>query len=176
MVSLSANNSGERGPDKSPDGGTTNYLVDNLRDTSYIDATKRSIEFERSFRMPPRKSDNPTDAELEILRVLWDNGPCTVRSVYESLCEYRNVGYTTVLKVMQIMFDKGFVIRDESRRSHVYEAKLERDVAQRQLVKVLVDKAFGGSSDQLVLQALNTKKLTSKEIAEVRRLLDEMEG
>ncbi len=125
--------------------------------------------------MAPRKSAHPTDAELEILRVLWEHGPSTVRNVHEALSKNREVGYTTVLKMMQIMFEKELLTRDESQRSHVYEAATERVETQRQLIGVLLDKAFNGATDQLVLQALSAKRLKPREIAEVRRMLDELE-
>lgn len=125
--------------------------------------------------MAPRKKSHPTDAELDVLRVLWERGPATVREVYEVLSDARDMGYTSILKIMQIMFDKGLVSRDESQRSHVYRARLKRDATQRKLVGVLADKMFDGAMDQLVLQALNTRKLKPDEIAEVRRLLDEMD-
>lgn len=126
--------------------------------------------------MAPRKSSHPTDAELDVLRVLWERGPSTVREVFEVLSAARNMGYTSILKVMQIMFDKGLVSRNASQRSHVYRAKLKRDATQRKLVGVLADKMFNGAMDQLVLQALNARKLKPDEIAEVRRLLDEMDS
>lgn len=125
--------------------------------------------------MPPRKSPHPTDAELEILRVLWANGSCTVREVHSTLSADRDVGYTTVLKVMQIMLEKGLVTRDDSQKSHVYSAAVQQSRTQKQLVDVLLDKVFNGAADQLVLQALNSRKLSSEEIAAVRTLLDEME-
>lgn len=121
---------------------------------------------------PPR----PTDAELDILQVLWERGPSTVRDVHDALGEIRGVGYTTVLKLMQIMAEKGLVVRDESARSHVYKAKEKREATQRRLVRDLLSRAFGGSTESLVLQALSAKKATPAEIAEIRRLLDEMEG
>src|ERR1044071_9705155 len=92
----------------------------------------------------------PTDAELTILRVLWDRGPATVRQVHESLAGDRETGYTTTLKLMQIMADKGLVTRDESSRTHVYAARVPRDRTQKQLVSHLIDRAFGGSSAALV--------------------------
>jgi predicted transcriptional regulator len=125
--------------------------------------------------MPPRKAEHPTDAELEVLRVLWDFGPSTVRAVHDVLSEVRDVGYTTVLKVMQIMLEKELVLRDTAQRSHVYSAAVERAQTQRQLIDVLVGKVFNGATAQLVLRALNSRTLTAGEIAEVRRLLDEIE-
>lgn len=150
----------------------TKYLVDKLRNDSYV-ASELLIDSE--ITMAPRKKSHPTDAELDVLRVLWERGPATVREVYEVLSDARDMGYTSILKIMQIMFDKGLVSRDESQRSHVYRARLKRDATQRKLVGVLADKMFDGAMDQLVLQALNTRKLKPDEIAEVRRLLDEMD-
>jgi BlaI family penicillinase repressor len=118
----------------------------------------------------------PTDAELEILRVLWDRGPSTVREVQDVLGAQREVGYTTVLKLLQIMYEKGLVRRDESARTHVYEAGVARDRTQNALVGDLVDRAFGGSASALVLGALSAKPATREELAEIRRLLDELEG
>ncbi len=117
----------------------------------------------------------PTGAELDILHVLWTRGPSTVRDVHEQLAAGSDLRYTTVLKQMQIMFEKGLVGRDESQRSHVYAAKLKQEVTQRQLVRDLLDKAFDGATDQLVLQALNATRVTPDEIAGIRRLLDEWE-
>jgi len=117
----------------------------------------------------------PTDAELEILRVLWETGPATVRSVHDVLAARRDIGYTTVLKTMQIMTDKGLVSRDASNRSHVYEPCLEREHTQRQLIRDLVDRAFEGSASGLVMRALTDKPVDPHELAEIRRLLDSLE-
>lgn len=122
------------------------------------------------------ESPRPTDAELDILRVLWDRGPSTVREVFEVLSADRPLGYTTVLKFMQIMFEKGLVTRDDSERSHVYQAKYRQEQTQRQLVKDLAARAFGGSLEQLVLQALSSKRASKQELAEIRKLLDQLEG
>lgn len=126
----------------------------------------------RSRRSEPR----PTDAELAILRVLWRRGPSTVRDVHDALNVERATGYTTVLKLLQIMTEKGLVRRDEDARAHVYEAVQSEEHAQRRLVGDLLDRAFNGSAQQLVLQALTTKKATPEELAEIRALLDELEG
>ena len=115
----------------------------------------------------------PTDAELGILRVLWERGPSTVREVHEVLQD--GSGYTTVLKLMQIMTEKGLVVRDESQRAHVYSAQATQQKTQRQLVTDLVDRAFGGSPAQLAMQALSSKKTSPEELAELRRLLDTLE-
>ncbi len=117
----------------------------------------------------------PTDAELKFLRVLWERGPSTVREVFEALPEHDASGYTTVLKLMQIMFEKGLVTRDDSQRSHIYKAKQKAEQTQRSLVKDLVTRAFGGATNQLVMQALRAKKVNAEELAEIRELLDELE-
>ena len=120
-------------------------------------------------RLLPR----PTDSELAILRTLWERGPSTVRQVHEALAGTRETGYTTTLKLMQIMADKGLVTRDESSRTHVYAALATEQQTQRQLVKDLVDRAFGGSAAALVLQALNADGASATELQEIRRLIDD---
>ena len=122
--------------------------------------------------MPKPSVPRPTDAELAILRVLWERGPSTVRQVHEVLSRERPTAYTTALKLLQIMTDKGLVRRDETDRSHVYHARLSQDQTQRQLVRDLLDRAFGGSSSKLVMQALATKRASAEELGEIRRLLD----
>jgi predicted transcriptional regulator len=121
---------------------------------------------------PNRKK--PTDAELGILRVLWTRGPSTVRQVAEELG--RESGYTTVLKLLQIMTEKRLVVRDEAARTHVYQAAYTEDQTQRQLVSDLLDRAFGGSAAKLVLQALAANKTSPEELAEIRKLLDKQRG
>ncbi len=121
---------------------------------------------------PPLK---PTDTELSILRVLWQTGPATVRAVHAELEKSQDTVYTTTLKLLQIMTEKGLVRRDESERSHVYEPAISEDRVQRQLVGHLLSRAFGGSAQKLVMQALATKKASREELAEIRRLLDELE-
>ena len=120
-------------------------------------------------RLRPR----PTDSELAILTILWDRGPCTVRQVHEALADERDTGYTTTLKLMQIMADKGLVTRNESARTHVYAAMASEQQTQRQLVKDLVDRAFGGSAAALVLQALNAEGASPAELREIRKLIDD---
>jgi BlaI family transcriptional regulator, penicillinase repressor len=115
----------------------------------------------------------PTDAELEILRVLWERGPATVRQVHEALSGTRETGYTTTLKLMQIMADKRLVTRDESSRTHVYAARASQENTQRQLLEDLVNRAFGGSAAELVLRALSSHKTSDRELLEIRRLIDE---
>jgi predicted transcriptional regulator len=122
--------------------------------------------------MTPR----PTDAELSILRVLWDIGPATVRDVHDHLQHQRAVGYTTVLKLLQIMTAKGLVLRDESQRTHTYRARASEDQTQRKLVKDLIARAFGGSARKLVLHALDAAKSSPKEMGEIRKLLESMKS
>jgi BlaI family transcriptional regulator, penicillinase repressor len=114
----------------------------------------------------------PTDAELGILRVLWERGPSTVRQVHDVLSRERPTAYTTALKLMQIMTEKGLLTRDETDRSHVYHARLTEEQTQRQLVNDLLERAFGGSSQKLVMQALATTRASAKDLLEIRRLLD----
>lgn len=114
----------------------------------------------------------PTDAELAILRVLWARGPSTVRQVHDVLSRVRPTAYTTALKLLQIMTEKGLVRRDESDRSHVYHARMTEDQTQRQLVRDLLDRAFGGSASKLVMQALAARRASPEELSEIRRLLD----
>jgi predicted transcriptional regulator len=122
-----------------------------------------------------RKTPRPTDAELEILQVLWSEGPCTVRQVVDRISTYRETGYTTILKLMQIMVEKKLLVRDESRRSHIYAVKYEREQTQQQLVMDLIARAFGGSANSLVMQALRAKKVSDDEIHQIRDLLDDLE-
>jgi predicted transcriptional regulator len=117
----------------------------------------------------------PTDAELEILRVLWEAGHATVREVQERLETRRSSGYTTVLKQLQIMTEKGLVERDESGRAHVYRPSVSREATESQLVGDLLDRAFGGSASRLVMRALAAKPASEREIGEIRRLLARVE-
>jgi BlaI family transcriptional regulator, penicillinase repressor len=118
-----------------------------------------------------RRLPRPTDAELAILRVLWERGPSTVRQVHEVLSDARETGYTTTLKLMQIMADKGLVTRDESARTHVYAAAVNEEHTQEQLVKDLVDRAFGGSAAALVMRALDAEGTSAEELREIRKLI-----
>lgn len=118
----------------------------------------------------------PTDAELQILSVLWRDGPSTVRDVHEALAAVQDTGYTTVLKLMQIMAQKGFVERDETNRSHVYRAAITEEQAQKGLLGQLMDKAFSGSAAQLVMRALSMQPSNADELDEIRSMLDEMEA
>jgi predicted transcriptional regulator len=115
----------------------------------------------------------PTDGELEILRVLWRTGPATVRDVHDQLARSKpSIGYTTVLKLLQILADKGLVNRDETSKAHIYRARIAQDQTQQQLVGDLLERVFGGSASRLVMQALSTKKASPQEIAEIRQMLD----
>ena len=124
--------------------------------------------------MPDRTHlPRPTDSELAILRVLWERGPSTVREVQEALSAS---GYTTLLKLLQIMTEKGLVVRDESERAHVYAAALSEQRTQRQLLGDLMDRAFGGSPAKLVMQALSGRKATPDDLNAIRELLDRLDG
>jgi BlaI family transcriptional regulator, penicillinase repressor len=126
--------------------------------------------------MAKQNLPRPTDAELAILRVLWRQGPCTVRDVQEDLARVQPTGYTTALKLLQIMAEKGLVLRDESRRTHVYRASRPEEQTQQQLVGDLLERAFGGSAQKLVMQALASKPASAQELAAIRALLDRLEG
>jgi len=124
-----------------------------------------------STEHPPR----PTDAELEILTVLWSRGPVTVRDVHETISSRRPTQYTTVLKQMQVMAEKGLVLRNEDQRAHVYEASRPREWTQRQLAGDMLTRAFNGSAKSLMIGALSSRKASKAELAELRALLDEYE-
>lgn len=117
----------------------------------------------------------PTDAELEILTVLWARGPSTVREVHEAITRRRPAQYTTILKMLQIMDEKGLVRRNDKQRAHIYEPARPREWTQRQLAGDLLERAFGGSARGLMMGALSAQKTSRKELADLRRLLDEYE-
>ena len=123
--------------------------------------------------MPRRRLPRPTDSELAILRVLWDVGPATVRTVNAAAAGAAEPGYTTTLKLMQIMVEKGLLTRDDSARSHVYSARVARDETQRQLVTDLVDRAFGGSASALVMHALGATAASPDELAAIQKLIND---
>lgn len=122
------------------------------------------------------ETPRPTDAELAILRVLWRRGASTVKDVHEELARRSPAAYTTTLKQLQIMTDKGLVLRDESQRAHLYTARLPEEQTQGQLVGDLLDRAFEGSASRLVMRALSSRPASAEELAEIRRLLDQLEG
>jgi predicted transcriptional regulator len=124
-------------------------------------------------KKPGNPPSRPTDAELAILGVLWQRGPCTVRQVHEALGA--STGYTTTLKLMQIMTDKGLLDRDEGQRSHLYRPRATAAQTQRTLVRDLLDRAFAGAADQLVMRVLSAKKVSPEELARIRQLLDDLE-
>ena len=125
--------------------------------------------------MARSSSTRPTDSELEILGVLWNRGPSTVREVHDQLNQVKPTGYTTVLKFMQIMAEKNLVRRTEIHRVHVYEAALPQQDTQSQLVRDLATRAFGGSPLQLAMRALDTERATADELAQIRKMLDDCE-
>ena len=117
---------------------------------------------------------NPTPGQLKILQVLWKRGPSTVRQVLEELVQEKPTRYTTALKLMQIMFERGLVTRDESGRSHVYSAASAMDRTKQGLVDDLLERAFGGSAKSLIMHALSGKRSTPEELDEIRRYIDDM--
>jgi predicted transcriptional regulator len=121
------------------------------------------------------KSPRPTDAEIDILHLLWDHGPSTVRQVHDRLALTKPSQYTTTLKLMQIMADKGLLQRDESARSHVYRAGIQREQVQRQIAGYLLDRVFGGSARNLMVGALAAGKTSPQEVDELRRMLNDYE-
>jgi len=127
--------------------------------------------------MPAAPSDlpRPTDAELEILTVLWSRGPSTVRDIHETIAARKPTQYTTVLKMLQIMAEKGLVLRDEAQRAHIYEAARAREWTQRQLAGDLLERGFNGSAARLMQGALSGRKTSRTELAELRKLLDDYE-
>ena len=122
------------------------------------------------------KLPKPTEGELEVLRIIWEQGPSTVREVNHQLTSVKEVGYTTTLKIMQIMSEKGLLVRDTSGKTHIYRAAVSQQKTQQQLLNRLMENAFGGSAMELVMQALGNKKSTSEEINEIRAFLDRLEG
>src|SRR6267143_970586 len=126
--------------------------------------------------MSQETPQKPTASELEILRVLWARGPSTVREVHEALREQNSLGYTTVLKLLQIMTAKGTVRRNEDQRAHVYEACQPATETKRQLVDDVLKRVFEGSASELMIHALEGRRTSKKELEELRRLLDEYQG
>lgn len=133
-----------------------------------------SIPFPILDRMQ-RPAPLPTEGELRLLRVLWDRGSSTVREVHDALGGSGESGYTTVLKLLQIMHGKGLVIRDESSRTHVYAAAVPPETTQRQLVSDLIDRAFGGSAHRMVMQALSPQVASREDLDRIRALIDQLE-
>jgi BlaI family transcriptional regulator, penicillinase repressor len=121
------------------------------------------------------KHNKPTESELEILNILWDKGPSTVRDVHEVLAESKEAGYTTSLKLMQIMFDKGLLKRDASAKTHIYEAAVSQEQTQGQMLKKMIDTVFNGSASRMVMQALGNHKASAAELDEIKQYLESME-
>ena len=153
-----------------PEFFTTKLFVDIHEKLRMIGCVQEEIIM--SDRQPPR----PTDSELAILGVLWERGPSTVRDVHDALNKDGATGYTTVLKILQIMTEKGLVVRDETERAHVYESRYGEQKTQRQLLADLAERAFGGSATKLVMQALSGRKASASELTAIRELLDTLEG
>lgn len=122
------------------------------------------------------KQVKPTEGELEILQVLWDRGKATVREVHETILLTKEAGYTTTLKLMQIMFEKGLVKRDDSAKTHIYHANVSREKTQHQFVGKMINTLFGGSSTKLVMQALGNQTPTKEELDEIQQLLDNLKN
>jgi BlaI family transcriptional regulator, penicillinase repressor len=126
--------------------------------------------------MARRKTTGPTDRELAILGVLWEKGPSTVRDVHEGLHQDVETGYTTTLKLMQIMVEKGLLVRENDDRRHIYRPALSEERTQKQLVQDLLDRVFAGSAEKLVMRALSARKVSPTELKRIREMLSEMEG
>ncbi len=126
--------------------------------------------------MARHKVPGPTDRELAILGILWNNGPSTVRQVNEEMNKRQRTGYTTTLKLMQIMTEKGLVARDDSKFQHVYRPAVSEEKTQKQVVGNLLEKVFSGSAEKLVMRALSAKKVSAKELAKIRKMIDQMGG
>ena len=118
----------------------------------------------------------PTDSELNILQVLWESGPANVRFINDELSKTKDVGYTTTLKILQIMTEKGLVTRIKDGRNHIYSAAVEQNAAQRQLLDKLLNGVFGGSAKKLIMQALGAHNASKKELEEIRKYIEALEG
>jgi BlaI family penicillinase repressor len=131
----------------------------------------------RIYSFMSRKADHkPTQSELALLQVLWERGPSTVREIYEALRPEKVTGYTTTLKILQNMTEKGLVHRDESKRSHVYSPALDAERTKRQMVRDLLHRMFAGAPGKLVVHALSEARASAQELAEIRKLIDELEA
>ena len=138
-----------------------------LRKRSYIRGTKLNT-------MSSNKTMKPTESELEILQILWTKGLATVREVHEDLAQLKDVGYTTTLKLMQIMHEKGLVKRDDSFKTHIYQAAVSKEKTQKHLLGKMINSLFGGSPTELVLQALGNHKASLEELEEIQQLLNNL--
>jgi predicted transcriptional regulator len=122
------------------------------------------------------KQVKPTEGELEILQVLWEKGNATVREVHETILLTKEAGYTTTLKLMQIMFEKGLVLRDDSAKTHIYRPNVSKEKTQSQFVGKMISSLFGGSSTQLVMQALGSQTVSKEELEEIQQLLNNLKN
>ena len=142
------------------------FLTPHLRKISYLD-----VQISNAMST---KTIKPTESELEILQVLWEKDQASVREVHEELLQYKDVGYTTTLKLMQIMFEKGLVKRDDTFKTHIYQASVSKEKTQKHLVGKMINTLFGGSPTELVLQALGNHKASPAELEEIQRLLNNL--
>lgn len=126
--------------------------------------------------MAREKANGPTEKELDILKVLWAKGPCTVRQVNDQINTEQETGYTTTLKLMQIMTDKGLLVRDDSQFKHVFKPAVSAEMTENQIVGDMMDKVFSGSAERLVMRALSSKQVTAEGLKKIRQLIDKMEG
>ena len=125
--------------------------------------------------MAREKANGPTEKELAILKVLWSRGPSTVRQINDEINKHLETGYTTTLKLMQIMTDKGLLIRDNSGFKHIYKPAVSAEITEEQIVGDMMDKVFSGSAERLVMRALAAKQVSAEELSKIRQLLDKME-
>ena len=132
------------------------------------------MHYEKNRTMSEMKNIKPTESELEILRVLWDKREATVREVHEVLSEFKDSGYTTTLKLLQIMHEKGLVNRNDSGKTHIYQAAVSREQTQKQMLGKMMDSLFGGSTTQLVMHALGNKAPSADELKEIQQMLDHL--
>lgn len=139
-----------------------------------VDTKKVVYSVSNSPIMSTTRTIKPTESELEILQILWSRGLATVREVHEDLASTKDVGYTTTLKLMQIMHEKGLVKRDDSMRTHVYQAAVNKERTQKHLLGKMIDSLFGGSPTQLVIQALGEHKASPEELEKIQALLNEL--
>ena len=126
--------------------------------------------------MPWESSSQPTDAELQILRAIWEHGPSPVRVIHEAIAKSKSTNYSTTVKMLSVMLNKGLVKRDESVRPHVYRTVKKQETTQKGMMRDLMDRVYGGSPGRMVIQALSSKKATQQELDEIRELLDQLQG
>jgi predicted transcriptional regulator len=126
--------------------------------------------------MARRPSPNPTEVELRILSVLWERGPSTVREVHDALRDERETGYSTTLKMMQVMVEKGLLLKDDERRPQVYRPAITQEQAQTQFVDDMIQRVFGGAADKLILRAVSSSHVSRQDLEQIRELLKKLEG